>query len=65
VRAAAKNFQDVLVVVSPVDYGAVLEQLDRAAARRASSASTWHGKRSCTPAATNRHRLDACHDQHG
>jgi len=30
VRAAAKNFQDVLVVVSPVDYGVVLEQLDRA-----------------------------------
>ncbi len=30
VRAAAKNFQDVLVVVSPVDYGAVLDQLDRA-----------------------------------
>ena len=30
VRAAAKNFQDVLVVVSPADYGAVLEQLDRA-----------------------------------
>src|ERR1700704_1035233 len=30
VRAAAKNFQDVLVVVSPVDYGAVLEELDRA-----------------------------------
>ena len=30
VRAAAKNFQDVLVVVSPVDYGPVLEQLDRA-----------------------------------
>src|SRR5262245_17600133 len=29
VRAAAKNFQDVLVVVSPADYGAVLEQLDR------------------------------------
>jgi len=29
-RAAAKNFQDVLVVVSPVDYGAVLEQIDRA-----------------------------------
>src|SRR5438477_2672256 len=29
VRAAAKNFQDVLVVVSPSDYGAVLEQLDR------------------------------------
>src|SRR5919201_6331080 len=30
VRAAAKNFQDVLVVVSPADYGAVLDQLDRA-----------------------------------
>ena len=29
VRAAAKNFQDVLVVVSPGDYGAVLEQIDR------------------------------------
>jgi phosphoribosylaminoimidazolecarboxamide formyltransferase/IMP cyclohydrolase len=29
VRAAAKNFQDVLVVVSPADYDAVLEQLDR------------------------------------
>ena len=29
VRAAAKNFGDVLVVVSPGDYGAVLEQLDR------------------------------------
>ena len=30
VRAAAKNFQDVLVVVSPSDYGSVLQQLDRA-----------------------------------
>ena len=30
VRAAAKNFGDVLVVVSPVDYPSVLEQLDRA-----------------------------------
>jgi phosphoribosylaminoimidazolecarboxamide formyltransferase/IMP cyclohydrolase len=29
VRAAAKNFQDVLVVVSPVDYPAVLAELDR------------------------------------
>jgi phosphoribosylaminoimidazolecarboxamide formyltransferase / IMP cyclohydrolase len=29
VRAAAKNFQDVLVVVSPDDYPAVLAQLDR------------------------------------
>src|SRR5499426_372109 len=29
VRAAAKNFQDVLVVVSPDDYGAVIDQIDR------------------------------------
>ena len=29
VRAAAKNFSDVLVVVSPADYAAVLAQLDR------------------------------------
>src|SRR5688572_21577186 len=29
VRAAAKNFDGVLVVVSPGDYGSVLEQLDR------------------------------------
>ena len=29
VRAAAKNFQDVLVVVSPTDYAAVLGELDR------------------------------------
>jgi phosphoribosylaminoimidazolecarboxamide formyltransferase/IMP cyclohydrolase len=29
VRAAAKNFQDVLVVVSPEDYSSVLEALDR------------------------------------
>jgi phosphoribosylaminoimidazolecarboxamide formyltransferase / IMP cyclohydrolase len=30
VRAAAKNFRDVLVVVSPADYPGVLEELDRA-----------------------------------
>jgi phosphoribosylaminoimidazolecarboxamide formyltransferase/IMP cyclohydrolase len=29
VRAAAKNFEDVLVVVSPGDYDKVIEQLDR------------------------------------
>src|SRR3982751_6102247 len=29
IRAAAKNFQDVLVVVSPADYASVLDQLDR------------------------------------
>ncbi|HET7292886.1 MAG TPA: bifunctional phosphoribosylaminoimidazolecarboxamide formyltransferase/IMP cyclohydrolase [Vicinamibacteria bacterium] len=30
VRAAAKNFQDVAVVVDPADYALLLEQLDRA-----------------------------------
>jgi phosphoribosylaminoimidazolecarboxamide formyltransferase/IMP cyclohydrolase len=30
IRAAAKNFADVLVVVSPADYPAVLAELDRA-----------------------------------
>jgi phosphoribosylaminoimidazolecarboxamide formyltransferase / IMP cyclohydrolase len=30
VRAAAKNFQDVLIVVDPFDYAAVLSELDRA-----------------------------------
>jgi phosphoribosylaminoimidazolecarboxamide formyltransferase/IMP cyclohydrolase len=29
VRAAAKNFADVMVVVSPADYPAVIDQLDR------------------------------------
>jgi phosphoribosylaminoimidazolecarboxamide formyltransferase/IMP cyclohydrolase len=29
IRAAAKNFQDVLVVVSPSDYDSVLQQIDR------------------------------------
>jgi phosphoribosylaminoimidazolecarboxamide formyltransferase/IMP cyclohydrolase len=29
VRAAAKNFQDVLVLVSPADYAGALDQLDR------------------------------------
>ena len=29
IRAAAKNFQDVLVVVSPADYDLVLQQIDR------------------------------------
>jgi phosphoribosylaminoimidazolecarboxamide formyltransferase/IMP cyclohydrolase len=29
VRAAAKNFRDVAVVVDPADYGLLLEQLDR------------------------------------
>lgn len=29
VRAAAKNFPDVLVIVSPTDYGAALDELER------------------------------------
>jgi phosphoribosylaminoimidazolecarboxamide formyltransferase/IMP cyclohydrolase len=29
VRAAAKNFRDVLVVVEPADYGRVIEEMDR------------------------------------
>ncbi len=29
IRAAAKNYQDVAVVTSPADYGAVLEELRR------------------------------------
>ncbi len=29
VRSAAKNFQDVLVVVSPTDYAGVIDELDR------------------------------------
>src|SRR5947208_1363293 len=30
VRAAAKNFRDVLVVVDPADYGTLLEEMERA-----------------------------------
>jgi phosphoribosylaminoimidazolecarboxamide formyltransferase/IMP cyclohydrolase len=33
-RAAAKNFSDVLVIVSPSDYGRALEELDRAGGPR-------------------------------
>jgi phosphoribosylaminoimidazolecarboxamide formyltransferase/IMP cyclohydrolase len=36
VRAAAKNFEHVLVVVSPTDYPGVLEELDREGGPRAS-----------------------------
>ena len=34
IRAAAKNYQDVAVVVSPEDYAAMLEEM-RAGRRRA------------------------------
>ena len=40
VRSAAKNFQDVLVVVDPADDPRVLAELERQGARRASSDSS-------------------------
>ena len=48
VRAAAKNFADVLVVVSPADYPPVLEHSIGPAGRRRSSASSWPARRSRT-----------------
>ena len=54
VRAAAKNFRDVLVVVDPADYPAVLAALDAPAARRARSASSSPAARSRTPRPTTR-----------
>src|SRR5262245_55854091 len=33
VRAAAKNFQDVLIVVDPTDYSALLDAIDRTPSR--------------------------------
>ena len=39
VRAAAKNFRDVLVVVDPADYAQVLEELARPGGSIPSSAS--------------------------
>ena len=55
VRAAAKNFRDVLVVVEPADYDRVLEAL--AVPRRpvrSRCASTWRGARLPTPRRTTR-----------
>jgi hypothetical protein len=48
VRAAAKNFAGVLVVVSPADYDTVRTD------HRASSGSSWLAKRSRIPARTTR-----------
>ena len=39
-RAAGKNFRDVMVVVDPADYPRVLEQMARPAGRRSSSSSS-------------------------
>ena len=42
IRAAAKNYQDVAVVVSPADYGAVIEEMRRrAAASRSRPGGAW------------------------
>jgi hypothetical protein len=54
VRAAAKNFEGVLVVVSPSDYDTVLAQLDRPSGHHGSSASSWPAKPLRTPEPTTR-----------
>ena len=66
VRAAAKNFQDVLVVVSPARLRAVLAgaRSDGGAVAR-SSASTSRARRSRTPAATTRAIAATLGDGHG
>jgi len=43
IRAAAKNFRDVLVVTSPSDYDRVLAALDETGGRRWPSDSNWQG----------------------
>ena len=41
IRSAAKNFQDVAVVTSPGDYGAIAEELTKSGGEL-SSATKWH-----------------------
>ena len=42
IRAAAKNYQDVAVVVSPADYGAVIEEMRRlGGGSRSRPAGAW------------------------
>ncbi len=53
-RAAAKNFTGVLVMVSPEDYLPVLDELDRRGGHRSSSGSRWPARPSRTPPATTR-----------
>ena len=55
VRAAAKNFRDVVVVVDPGDYPEALEAVRRAPADRTRT-SGWRSpaRRSCTSARTTR-----------
>ena len=69
VRAAAKNFRDVLVVVSPADYATVIGRA-RSGRRpdRCSSGSPWRGRRSPTPRRTTRpspRRLEPRHGRAG
>ena len=45
-RAAAKNFRDVLVIVEPADYDRVLQTLRTRDRRRRRSASNWRRRRS-------------------
>ena len=45
VRAAAKNFEDVLIVVDPGDYSRVLDLLDRTNARAAATGGAPDGRR--------------------
>ena len=54
VRAAAKNFEDVLVVVSPADYDTVLTQLDRPGGPSREFRFELARRRSRTPALTTR-----------
>ena len=54
VRAAAKNFRDVLVLVDPADYPRVLDALAGGAPCRRPCASNSRARRSRTPARTTR-----------
>ena len=53
-RAAAKNFRNVCVVVDPADYTLLLEQLDRRAGPTRPPGSTSRRRPSATPRATRR-----------
>ena len=59
VRAAAKNFRDVLVVVDPADYDEVLAALAAPDGRPRRFASSWRDARSRTRRGTTGHRVDA------
>ena len=54
VRAAAKNFHSVAVVVRPSMYDAILEELESAGRSRSPHAGPWPSRRSGTPRPTMR-----------